>query len=121
MLTFKAEADLHQLDFQDPAYGVIKELIDVLIQPLTSASGTYDFNGYGYLVLVEEGDLDGVIDLPEIDCAFEDVLWEGASMRDGFYYAIYLANDEFGIGFVIPDADWLKPEHRDLLDEMVAY
>ena len=121
MLTFKAEADLHQLDCKDPAYAVIKELIDVLIKPLTPDSGTYDFNGYGYLVLVEEGDLDGVIDLPEIDCAFEDVLWEGASMRDGFYYAIYLANDEFGIGFVIPDADWLKLEHRTLLDEMVAY
>lgn len=121
MLTFKAEADLHQLDFQDPAYAVIKELIDLLIKPLTPASGGYDFNGYGYLVLVEEGDLDGVIDLPEIACTFEEVLWEGASMRDGFYYAIYLANDEFGIGFVIPDADWLKPEHRDLLDEMVAY
>jgi len=49
------------------------ELIDLLIKPLTPASGAYDFNEYGYLVLVEEGDLDGVIDLPEIDCTFEEV------------------------------------------------
>ena len=121
MLTFKAEADLNQIDCKDPGYAVIKELIDLLIKPVTRASGSYDFNGYGYLVLIEEGDLDGVIDLPEIGCTFEEVLWEGASMRDGFYYAIYLANDEFGIGFVIPNKPWVKGKVRKLLDELIAY
>lgn len=121
MLTFKAEADLHQLSCKAPAYEVIKELIDLLIKPLTPDSGAYDFNGYGYLVLVEEGDLDDIIDLPEIGCTFEDVLWEGASMRGDFYYAIYLANDDFGIGFLIPNKPWVKGKVRKLLDELVAY
>jgi len=42
-------------------------------------------------------------------------------MRDGYFYAIYLANNEFGIGFLIPDAEWVKGELRALLDELVAY
>ncbi len=37
-------------------------------------------------------------------------------MKDGFYTAIYLANNESGMVFVIPDAPWLTSEVRDMLD-----
>jgi len=121
MMTFKSNADLNKLDTDDPVFPVMKELVEVLIDAYTFPGHPYIPEDYGYLVLIEEGDVDAVIDLPEVQCKLLDVLWEGASMRNGYFYAIYLANDEFGIGFVIPDAPWVKGELRELLNELVSY
>lgn len=121
MLTFKSESDLHKLDGNDSALPVMKELVELLIVPLTQPDKPYDWNAYGYLVLLEEADINQIIALPELQCTLLDVLWEGASMRGDFYYAIYLANDDFGIGFLIPNKPWVKGKIRKLLDELVAY
>lgn len=121
MLTFKSEADINKLNCNDLAYPVMKELVELLIAPLTPPDKPYDWNAYGYLVLIEEADINQIIDLPELQCSLLDVLWEGASMRGDFYYAIYLANDDFGIGFLIPNKPWVKGKVRKLLDELVAY
>lgn len=99
----------------------MKELTELLIDAYTWPDHPYLPNNYGYLALIEEDDADKVIDLPELQCKLLDVMWEGASMRGNFYYAIYLANDEFGMGIVIPDADWIKGELRELLDELMSY
>jgi len=48
-----------------------------------------------------------------------DVRWEGASMRDGFYYAVYLGTDDYGMGFIIPDADWIDGRLREVLDSIL--
>jgi hypothetical protein len=46
-----------------------------------------------------------------------DIMWEGASIVDGFYHAVYLGAGDYGIGFVIPvDADWVSDELREVLD-----
>jgi len=121
MITFKSNADLSKLDPDNPAYPVMKELVELLIDAYTTPEKPYEPDAYGYLALVEEEDADKVIDLPELQCTLLDVLWEGASMRDGYYYAIYLANNEFGIGFLIPDAPWVKGDLRALLNELVAF
>jgi hypothetical protein len=43
-------------------------------------------------------------------------------LRDGFYIGIWLANNEYGLTFVIPDADWITGELRefivDILDQL---
>lgn len=121
MITFKSIADLSKLNSNDPAYPVMQELIELLIVAYTTSEKPYDPDAYGYLVLLEEEDIDQVIDLPELQCTLLDVMWEGAAMRGDFYYAIYLANNEFGIGFLIPNAPWVKGEVRALLDELVSY
>ena len=96
MITFKSNSDLSKLDPDDPAYPVMKELIELLIDAYTTPEKPYDPDAYGYLALVEDEDADKVIDLPELQCTLLDVLWEGASMRNGYFYAIYLTNNEFG-------------------------
>jgi hypothetical protein len=120
MITFKSHDDLNKLDTNAPEFAVMKELIELLIDAYTYPGHPYLPDDYGYLVLIEEGDVDKIIDLPEVQCNLLDVMWEGASMRGNFYYAIYLGNDEFGIGFVIPDAEWVRGDLRILLDELVS-
>ena len=119
MLHFKSRNDLSQLPSSDPAFPVIKELIDQLISAYSDENGVYNYEDYGWIVLLEEGDLDGPLDdLYDDGTTFLDLdwLWEGITMKDGFYTAIYLANNESGMVFVIPDAPWLSPEVRDMLE-----
>ena len=56
----------------------------------------------GYLILVEEGDTEKPLALPELKCPWADILWEGVSRLDGFYSAVYLTNNEFALEFLIP-------------------
>lgn len=120
MLEFKSHFDLSKLSPSDPAYPVMKELVEQLIDTYTQPGITYNADDYGYCVLLEEGDLDGRY-LPGLGSNFLDVLWEGAFKKDGFYVAIFLWNDDAGMTVTIPDALWVNGELRKLLDEMVAY
>ena len=44
---------------------------------------------------------------------------EGIMLRDGFFIAIYLANNEYGLCFVIPDAPWVNGELRELIEDIL--
>lgn len=121
MLTFKSRSDLSKLPPANPAYPLIEDLVTNLIDAYTWPGHPYVSSDYGYIVLIEETDVDSVIDLPEVQCNLLDVLWEGAAKRGDFYLAIYLWNDDAGMSIVIPDAPWVKGKLRKLLDEMAAY
>ena len=123
MLHFKHPSDLSQLPSSDPAFPVIKELVDQLISAYSDENGVYNYEDYGWIVLLEESDLDGPLDdLYNDGTTFLDLdwLWEGITLKDGFYTAIYLANNESGMVFVIPDSPWLTPEVRDMLERHLA-
>ena len=49
-----------------------------------------------------------------------EIPWEGAQMRDGHYYAVYLGTDDYGMGFVIPDAAWVNGDLRRVLEDILA-
>ena len=38
-------------------------------------------------------------------------------LRDGFFIAIYLANNEYSPVFVIPDAPWVNGELRQMIED----
>jgi hypothetical protein len=100
----------------------MKELVELLIDAYDTPEKPYDWKAGGYLVLIEEGDVDRVLhELPEVNCDLLSVYWEGASWWHGFYYAIFLRDNEFGIGFLLPNAPWVKGRLRELLDEMIEY
>lgn len=72
----------------------------------------YDPEEDGYVVLVERDDLDRVLSdlcLPYRLC---EVPFEAVHMTEGHYCGIYLANNQFAITFLVPDAEWLTPEVR---------
>ena len=121
MITFKATSDLEKIASDNPAFPIIKELIDMLITAYDSPENPYIPEYYGYIVLIEEADVSSVLDLREANCRLIDLEWEGAMMMGDFYYAIYLANDEFGLAFVIPNAEWLPDELKALLAELLSY
>jgi hypothetical protein len=119
MLKFTSEADLLRLNSADPAYPIIEEFVHRLITEPKKSEFGYSPEADGYLVLLERDDVDRP--LTEIWGAdaysLSEVPWEGVSWQDGFYVAVFLANNQFGLVFVIPDRDWLPDELRKALDE----
>ena len=116
MITFKQHSDLRKLHRNDPARPVMKTLVKQLRDDFNEPGQTYSADDYGYLVLIEPEDTDRVLTDVDMPWTLADVPWEGASMRDGYYYAVYLGMDDYGMGFVIPDADWVNGRLREVLD-----
>ncbi|MEN8108278.1 MAG: hypothetical protein ABFS22_09750 [Pseudomonadota bacterium] len=104
MITFKSHSDLEKLDRNHPAFPVVETLVKQLIDDFTWEGHPYDADDQGYLVLIEPGDTDRVLTDIDMPWTLADVPWEGASMCQGFIYAVYLGTDDYGMGFVIPDA-----------------
>jgi len=94
-------------------------LVRLLIDDFTWENHPYDPDDYGYIVLIEKGDIDRVLNEIDMPWRLADVPWEGASMRDGFYYAVYLGTDDYGMGFVIPDAPWVNGRLREVLESIL--
>ena len=112
MLTFKSPEDLSQLHPDDPAYPLMEELVEQLIRAYTWPGHPYLPEDYGYLILIQEGDTF----VADVGYTLIDMPWEGVTLRGDHYYGVFLANDEFGIGFVIPNAPWLPPDVRAVLE-----
>ena len=120
MITFKCSNDLKKLTTNNPAFPVIKELIETLITAYDTEENPYIPEYYGYIVLIEEADLGTVLELRELNCRLLDVRWEFVEKRGDFYYAACLINDEFGLAFVIPDSELLPTELRALLTKLLS-
>ena len=60
--------------------------------------------GEGYLVLIEPEDMDRELPLPELPLRLDRIPWEGVTRERGYFHAVHLTNNEFGIGFLIPDS-----------------
>ena len=119
MITFKCHEDLRKLNSSNPAYPVVEDLVKVLIDDFYEPNQTYSPENFGYVVLVEPGDIDRVLTDIDMPWTLAEVPWEGASLTDGHYYAVYLGTDDFGMGFVIPDAPWVNGELRKILNSIL--
>ena len=121
MITFKSHNDLLKLNNHDPARPVMEELVRMLIDDFNEPGQSYSPEDFGYLVLVQPGDADRVLNDLDMPWRLADVPWEGASMRDGHFYAVYLGTDDYGMGFVIPDAPWVKGRLRKVLEGILDH
>ena len=117
MITFKSTEDLSKLLPSDPAYPTVQELVERLITAYTSPGQPYNHEDYGYVILIEETDVNRALDEIWDGCTLLNILWEGIMLRDGFFIAIYLANNEYGLVFVIPDAPWVNGELRQMIED----
>jgi hypothetical protein len=119
MMRFTSLSDLDQLTDDDPAKPVVKQLLEWLIAENEWPDYPYNADDHGYIALVEPDDIDRELDdinMPRLS----EILWEGVSIIDGYYHAVYLGAGDFGIGFVIPvNAPWLSDELRELLESLV--
>jgi hypothetical protein len=116
MITFKSTEDLNKLPPDDPAYATVKELIEQLISAYSPPGRAYDAEDDGYIILIEPEDAQRELDELWDGCTLLNIPWEGIMLRDGYYTGIWLANNEYGLTFVIPDADWVTGELRDMIE-----
>ena len=94
MKTFTSLSDLDALNDDDPAKPVVKQLLEWLIAPGEFPSHPYNPDDHGYIALVEPGDEDRELD--DIDMPrLTDIMWEGVSIIDGFYHAVYLGAGDY--------------------------
>ena len=116
MIHFKSTADLQQQDPDNPAFPVIKELVTNLIEAYTTPGEKYNANDCGWIILIEEEDIDSDV---WQGWTLAEIPWEGIMLRDGYYQMIFLANNEFGMIFVLEDADWITDKlHKVILDNL---
>lgn len=111
MRSFKSPEDLQSLPSDHPA----KSLLTELVNHLTTFEG-YDPDDDGWVVLIDEGDIDQPL---WDDWTLLDVPWEGVVKVDGFYEVIFLANNQFGIVFVVPIQPWLPPHYLKALEDQL--
>ena len=119
MITFKSTEDLGKLSPDDPAYATVKELIDQLITAYSPPGRSCDAEDDGYIILIEPEDADRTLDELWEGCTLLNIPWEGIMLQGDFFIAIYLANNEYGLTFVIPDADWVTGELRELIENIL--
>ena len=117
MITFKSTEDLAKLPPEDPAFPTVKELVTRLITASTTPGKPYTWQDCGYVILIEEADVNGTLDEIWDGCTLLDIYWEGIMRQGDFFIAIYLANNEYGLVFVIPDALWVDGELRKMIED----
>jgi len=112
MQAFKSIEELERARLPDRLSRVVRETLEALIEAYGESAEQLDPEADGWTVLVEEGDgADAVRDAiggnDLLDAPFEGVSFDGA-----VFVAVWLANNQFGITLVIPDAPWLDPAVR---------
>jgi hypothetical protein len=117
VITFKSTEDLSKLPPEDPAYPTAKELVDRLITAYTSPGQPYNWRDYGYVILIEEPDAYRTLDEFWDGCTLLNIYWEGIMKQGDYFIAIYLANNEYGLIFVIPDAPWVNGDLRRMIED----
>jgi len=117
MKTFMSLRDVGQLCPASPHRRLITRLLRRWITAYARCGNTYNPDEHGYLVLIEPSDLDTDCLLPEVPCRLSEVPWEGVSKIGNYFYAVTITNNDFVIGCVIPDADWLSMEIRESLND----
>jgi hypothetical protein len=117
MLTFKSFEDVdRQLLQSHSGYKLVKELCHHFMVGEPDDGITYDPEADGYLILLEEQDMGKTLtsiwpDDPD-SFTLADIPWESWSSIDHFYVGVYLANNQYGLVFVvdksIPDYELRK-------------
>jgi len=79
----------------------------------------YDPEEDGYVVLIEEGDSDRPLARLCLPYRLCEVPFEAVHTTEGHFCGICLANNQFAITFLIPDAEWLTPDIRSHLDDLL--
>lgn len=99
MVIIKTRSDLKQLPPGHPAMHILRGILDGIGPEC------------GYVVLLEPGEES--IDLPEVKGRLADIPWEGAIKVAGYFHAVHLTNNQFGISCLIPDS--VRDEIRAVL------
>ena len=120
MLKFTSEADLLRLNPTSPALPVLRDLVHRIITGAKKSEYGYSPEADGYLVLLDQDDIDRPLTEIWGDDAYHliDVPWEGVTRDESgeFFVCIFLANNQWGLVAILPDQDWLYGELRERIE-----
>ena len=117
MITFTSKDDLSKLSTDDKAFSVIQDLVQRLVDDYVAEGYIYSHEDDGYTILVEPEDVNRELTELWPGCRLTNIYWEGITKQGDFFIAIYLANNEYGLCFVIPDAPWVNGELREVIEQ----
>ena len=117
MLEFKSTEDLAKLPPDDPVFPIVEDLVKCLITDYIAEGYDYRPEDDGWIVVIEEHDKDRVLNEIWSDWTLHDIPWEGITLRDGYFLCLFLANNQFGIEFVIKDAPWVDGDLRKMIED----
>ena len=109
--TFKSIPNVEQLR-NHSLHDTVESLVVPVLKFYADSGHPYLPENDGFLILIGAGDVDRVLDDLDIPYRLSEVPFEGVTVADGCFYAVYLANNQFALGFLIPDAAWLPGELR---------
>jgi hypothetical protein len=111
MKTFKSITEVEQLR-DHTLHATVKSLVSLIVadQP------DYHPEDDGWLVLLESGDVNRVLDDLDMPWRLSEVPFEDVTMIDGCFLAVWLPNNQFGLDFLIPDEAWLPGDVRRHLE-----
>ena len=119
VITFKSPEDLAKLPPDDPAHATVSSLVHDLITAYSPHGRSYHPEDDGNVILIEKGDVNRTLDELWDGCTLLNIPWEGIMLQGDFFIAIYLANNEYGLTFVIPNADWVTGKLRTLVNDIL--
>jgi hypothetical protein len=73
----------------------------------------------GFVALVEPGDVERILTDLRLPYRMCEVPFEAVHMVERHFCGIYLANNQFAITFLIPDAEWVQGELRQHLENLL--
>ena len=111
MKTFKSTADVEKLR-KHPHRATVMSLVSTMIADCPEYHPEED----GWLVLLEPGDVDRVLDDLDMPWRLSEVPFEIVTKVDGCFLAVWLPNNQFGLDFLIPDEAWLPCDVRRHLE-----
>lgn len=118
MRQFKSESDLQQLDTSNPSFPIVEDLVRRLIVDYAAEGWNYDPEADGWVVLWEEADGNRpVSEIWDDNTRLTDLLWEGWTLQDDHFIGVYLANNEWGLCVIVPDAPWIHPALRQCIED----
>jgi hypothetical protein len=95
---------------------VVEEVLENLIAAYARSGQQYAPEEHGYIVLVERGDEKDLRELLGYDSARAP--YERTHLLYGCFITA-IVYDQFGIGLVVPDEDWLDPGMRLALESSI--
>jgi len=119
MKQFKSIVDINQLPSNHPARVPVKEHLGFYRQMYDSPSYPCDPDSCGWVVLIEEVDIDRKLSEIWTDWKLADVPWENAYKDGDFIIALFIPNDDFKLTFIIPSGPAIYDELPQTLKDII--
>ena len=114
MKTFKSIPDVNRLRDHP-----LHDTVESLVVPVINEYADYRPEDDGYLVLIEPGDVDRVLDDLDMPWRLSEVPFEAVTVVDGCFHAVYLPNNQFALSILVSLEDWLPEDVRRHLEAQI--